>query len=217
MEKKVFSQNGAEGYVMELDSKVWNSEFSPKLISLYNRYNLFNKRQAISKTKTKGNVSGGGRKPWAQKGTGRARQGSIRSPQWRGGGIVFGPTGKQNYKIDLNKKVKKEALNSLLSKKMLDNEIFIVDEIKLDEYKTKNALSFLKSIELDNKKILLVLSYPNEFTNQIKKSFNNLKNVSLTSPSQINVSKILVSRYLVFTKLSIVELEKNALKKNNER
>lgn len=213
MEKKVFSQNGVEDQVMKLDSKVWSSEFSPKLISLYNRYNLFNKRQTISKTKTKGNVSGGGRKPWAQKGTGRARQGSIRSPQWRGGGIVFGPTGEQNYKIDLNKKVKKGALNSLLSKKMSDNEIFVVDEVKLDEYKTKNALSFLKSIGLDNKKLLLVLSYPDEFTNQIRKSFDNLKNVSLTSPSQINVSKILISRYLVFTKLSIVELEKKMCQK----
>lgn len=207
MEKKIFSQNGAEGQVIELDSQIWNSEFSPKLISLCNRYNLFNKRQVISKTKTKANVSGGGRKPWAQKGTGRARQGSNRSPQWRGGGIVFGPTGEQNYKIDLNRKVKKSALKSLLSKKLSDNEVSIVDELRLAEYRTKDALLFLKKLELEDKKILLVLSYPSEFTEQIKKSFDNLKNVALTSPSQINVSKILNSRHVVFTKGAIIELE----------
>lgn len=81
MEKKIFSQNGLESQVIELNPQVWNSEFSPKLISLCNRYNLFNKRQVVSKTKTKADVAGGGRKPWAQKGTGRARQGSNRSPQ----------------------------------------------------------------------------------------------------------------------------------------
>ncbi|WNE41770.1 MAG: 50S ribosomal protein L4 [Mycoplasmataceae bacterium] len=208
MEKEIFSQNSKEVKSIKLDPKVWSYEFSPQLISLYNRYSLFNNRQTISKTKTKGEVSGGGRKPWKQKGTGRARQGSIRSPQWRGGGVVFGPTGEQRYTIELNKKVKKSALSSLLSKKMSEKEILIVDELNLKNYKTKDALFFLKNLNLEEKKVLIVLSYPNELSLQVRKSFDNLSKVTLTSASQINVSKILSSHFVLFTKEAIFEMEK---------
>ncbi|WNE41492.1 MAG: hypothetical protein AM1032_000232 [Mycoplasmataceae bacterium] len=209
MEIEIISQNSNDKLSsISLDPKVWASEFSPQLISLYNRYSLFNKRQTISKTKTKGEVAGGGRKPWKQKGTGRARQGSIRAPQWRGGGVVFGPTGEQNYGIDLNKKVRKSALSSLLSKKIVEKEVLVVDELNLKNYKTKEALSFLEGLKLADKKILLVLSYPSEFSIQVRKSFENLKNVHLTSASQINVLKILNTSFVVFTKEAVIEMEK---------
>lgn len=209
MEIEVFNQNSnSESQFVKLNPNVWNYEFHPQLISLYNRYSLFNKRKVISKTKTKGEVSGGGRKPWRQKGTGKARQGSIRAPQWRGGGVVFGPTGEQNYKISLNKKVRKNALNSLLSRKIAKKEIVVVEKVGIENYKTKDALSFLNNLKLKNEKVLLVLSYPSEFSNQIRKSFKNLGNVDLASPSQLNVLKILSFRFVIFTKVSLIETEK---------
>ncbi|HXN54396.1 MAG TPA: 50S ribosomal protein L4, partial [Mycoplasmatales bacterium] len=146
MEVKVFNCFEKKFSTNSLNSKIWRVSFSPLLISLYNRYSLLNRRNVISKTKNKAEVSGGGRKPWMQKGTGRARQGSIRSPQWVGGGVVFGPSGNQNYSVEMNKKERRKALYSIFSEKISRGELIIVENMKFTNYSTKEANLLIKEL-----------------------------------------------------------------------
>ncbi|MFV0499825.1 MAG: 50S ribosomal protein L4 [Bacilli bacterium] len=142
-------------------------------------------RQGTHKVKNRSEVRGGGRKPWKQKGTGNARQGTIRAPQWRGGGVVFGPT-PRSYGYKLNKKVRRLALRSALSLKVLNEEIKLLDTIKLDTPKTKEAISILSNLNLSNK--ILVVS--KEYCEDIARSFRNIPKVSYSSVDQVNVLEL---------------------------
>lgn len=157
-------------------------------------------RSGTAKTKTRGEVSGGGAKPWRQKGTGRARQGSIRSPQWRGGGTVFGPVGNQNWKQRVNKKVKALALRSALSDRASENNIVVLDKLSFDAPKTKDAIALLSALGLADKLVLVVLAERNL---NIEKSFANLENVHVLTAGQLNTRDVLISDVVLFDQASL--------------
>ncbi|WP_336248913.1 50S ribosomal protein L4 [Stomatohabitans albus] len=157
-------------------------------------------RAGTAKTKTRGEVSGGGKKPWRQKGTGRARQGSIRSPQWRGGGTVFGPTGNQNWKQRVNKKVKALALRSALSDRASENNIVVLDKLAFDAPKTKDAIALLDSVGLSDKVVLVVIAERNL---NVEKSFSNLENVHVLTVGQLNTRDVLISDVVLFDQASL--------------
>ena len=159
-------------------------------------------RQGTQSALTRSEVSGGGRKPWRQKGTGRARQGSTRAPQWTHGGIVFAPK-PRDYKFTVNKKEKRLALKSALSVKAAENEIIVVDSIVTDEYKTKKIVAMLKAIEAD-KKTLIVLP---EVDNKVIKSANNIPGVKTAQVNTINVYDILNADKLIIAKDAVSKIE----------
>ncbi len=159
-------------------------------------------RQGTHDTKNRREVTGGGRKPWKQKGTGRARQGSIRSPQWRGGGIVFGPT-PRSYGGKLNKKVRNLAIRSALSTKVLDNSLMVVENLTLSLPKTKEFLTVLDNLKLENK-TMFVVSGHEEIDNAFL-ALRNIPNVMLLSVEGLNVYDILNSDTLVFTEVAALE------------
>ena len=160
-------------------------------------------RQGTYKVKTRSEVSGGGRKPWRQKGTGRARQGSIRAPQWLGGGVALGPV-PRDYSIKMNLKERQLALKSALSYKAKDNEIVVVDDFNLETSKTKDMLSALKNLELDDKKVLLVMD---ELTENVILASRNLRNVLLMEPVEINVLDLVNADVLLVTAKAVKEIE----------
>jgi large subunit ribosomal protein L4 len=167
------------------------------------------KRQGTHSTLTKGEVRGGGRKPRPQKHTGRARQGSIRNPQWPGGGIVFGPKPNRNYKKKLNKKVSRLAFHSALLEKIQNSAIYIIDDLnKFEKVSTKKILSFLKEIKLLNKKILFFLSTSNHNCEQIIKSTKNLVRITAKKNNQISVRDIVNANYILMDMQSFEEEKK---------
>ncbi|NLC05490.1 MAG: 50S ribosomal protein L4 [Erysipelothrix sp.] len=153
--------------------------------------------QGTHKVKNRSEVRGGGRKPWRQKGTGRARQGSIRSPQWRGGGVVFGPT-PRSYDIKLNRKVRRLALRSALSQKVVDGELKVVENLVLEEIKTKGFIQALEALNIADKKVIFVVDANEDFDNAYL-SMRNLRNVMLLSVETLNVYDIMNADVLVLT------------------
>ena len=160
-------------------------------------------RQGTYSTKTRSEVSGGGRKPWRQKGTGRARQGSIRATQWRGGGIALGPK-PRDYSIKMNRKERRLALLSALSYKNKEKAIVVVDNIDLASNKTKDMLNALKALELTDKKVLVIM---NELTENVILASRNLSNVLLMEPMEINVLDIVNADVLLFDKQGLMDVE----------
>ncbi len=160
-------------------------------------------RQGTYKVKTRSEVSGGGRKPWRQKGTGRARQGSIRAPQWRGGGIALGPV-PRDYKIKMNRKERQLALKSALTYKNKDKEIIVVDKIEVSVPKTKEMLKLLDSIELTEKKVLIVMD---ELTENVILASRNLQNILIMEPYELNVLDILNADYLLIDSNALKSIE----------
>ncbi len=179
--------------VVEIKDKKINKDVLYYYVNAY----LTNQRKGTSSTKTRGEVSGGGRKPWRQKGTGRARVGSIRNPIWRGGGVVFGPKPKE-YRIRLPKKMKRKALCEAIKDKLIEDRVFIVDFGNFNEIKTKRAYEFLKKAGFDKEKLLFVLNKDNENKNNIIKSIRNLNAVEYDYSYKINAYEILkVDRVLI--------------------
>lgn len=166
---------------------------------------LSNSRQATAKTKTRDEVSGGGKKPWRQKGTGRARQGSTRSPQWRGGGTVFGPDGNQNFKIKMNRKERKLALRSALSLLVKENNLVVVDSIKLEKKSTKEMVKVMENLKVSGK-VLFVIDEEG-FNVDSFCSVLNIENVDVLYYDEINTYEILNHSKVVFTSdaLKVVE------------
>ncbi len=160
-------------------------------------------RQGTYKVKTRSEVSGGGRKPWRQKGTGRARQGSIRAPQWRGGGIALGPV-PRDYKIKMNRKERQLALKSALSYKNKDKEIIVVDKFELATPKTKEMIKLLESLEINDKKVLLVA---HELTENLILASRNLQNILIMEPYEINVLDLVNADYLLADTDAIKQIE----------
>ena len=160
-------------------------------------------RQGTYSTKTRSEVSGGGRKPWRQKGTGRARQGSIRATQWRGGGIALGPQ-PRDYSIKMNRTERRLALLSALSYKNKEKAIVVVDKVELAGSKTKDMINALKGLELDEKKVLVIMD---ELSEQVILASRNLQNVLLMEPAEINVLDIVNADVLLFDKQAVADVE----------
>jgi large subunit ribosomal protein L4 len=181
-------------------SDEWEEYFNYKnpefILHEYVTAYLANQRQGTHSTKTRAEVRGGGRKPWPQKHTGRARQGSIRSPLWRKGGVVFGPK-PRDYDIDLPKKKKKLAKYLSIADKIKNNNLIVIKELKLDSHKTKNFVSLLKNLNLDSEKILVVDKNLDE---KLKLASRNLENVEISRVKDINAYSILNNNKLVITK-----------------
>ena len=197
----VYNMEGKEVDNIELSDAVFGVEVNEHLVHMAVVAQLANKRQGTQKAKTRSEVSGGGRKPWRQKGTGHARQGSTRAPQWTGGGVVFAPT-PRDYTIRLNKKEKRLALKSVLTNCVNENKFIVLDELKFDEIKTKKMQAVLDALNVS--KALIVL---NENDANVVKSARNIANVQTALTNTINVYDILKYNTVVVTKAAVATIE----------
>ena len=197
----VYNMEGKEVGTMELSDAVFGVEVNEHLVHLAVVQQLANNRQGTQKAKTRSEVSGGGRKPWRQKGTGHARQGSTRSPQWTGGGVVFAPT-PRDYSFKLNKKEKRLALKSALTSRLQENKLIVVDELKFDEVKTKNFKQVMDNLKVEKGLVILAENDANTVL-----SARNLASIDTTLTSQINVYDIMKAGTIVLTKDSAAKIE----------
>ena len=197
----VYNMEGNEVGKMDLNDAVFGVEVNEHLVHMAVVAQLANNRQGTQKAKTRSELSGGGRKPWRQKGTGHARQGSTRAPQWTGGGIVFAPT-PRDYTIRLNKKEKRAALKSALTSRVLENKFIVVDELKLDEIKTKKFQNVLNNLKV-NKALVVV----DENSDNVVKSAKNIQSVKTAYVNTINVYDILKYNTVVATKAAVANIE----------
>ncbi|MBO5081094.1 MAG: 50S ribosomal protein L4 [Lachnospiraceae bacterium] len=197
----VYNMEGKEVGKMDLNDAIFGVEINEHLVHLAVVQHLANKRQGTQKAKTRAEVSGGGRKPWRQKGTGHARQGSTRSPQWTHGGVVFAPT-PRDYSFKLNKKEKRIALKSALTSKVQDGKVMVLDELKLDEIKTKKFQEVLTN--LNAKKALVVIK---ENDKNIVLSARNIPDAQTIVADSINVYDIMKAGTVVLTKDSVAKIE----------
>ena len=197
----VYNIEGKEVGTIDLSDAVFGVEVNEHLMHMAVVQQLANKRQGTQKAKTRSEVSGGGRKPWRQKGTGHARQGSTRSPQWTGGGVVFAPT-PRDYSFKLNKKEKRAALKSALTSRVEENKFIVVDEMKFEEIKTKNFQAMLNNLSVA--KALVVLEEGN--TNAVL-SARNIADVKTAGTNTINVYDILKYNTVITTKAAVATIE----------
>lgn len=197
----VYNMEGKEVGTMELNDAVFGVEVNDHLVHLAVVRQLANNRQGTQKAKTRSEVSGGGRKPWRQKGTGHARQGSTRSPQWTGGGVVFAPT-PRDYSMKLNKKEKRAALKSALSSRVAENKFIVIDEMNFGEIKTKNFQNMLNSLNVN--KALVVLEDGNV---NAELSARNIADVKTARTNTINVFDILKYNTVIATKAAVANIE----------
>ena len=197
----VYNMEGKEVDKIELNDSIFGVETNEHLVHMAVLQQLANKRQGTQKAKTRSEVRGGGRKPWRQKGTGHARQGSTRSPQWTGGGVVFAPT-PRDYSFKLNKKEKRAALKSALTSRVVENKFVVVDELKLDEIKTKKFVEVLKNLNVE--KALVVL---NDMDEKVIASAANIPTVKTTQTNELNVFDVLKYDTVVVTKAAVATIE----------
>ena len=197
----VYNMEGKEVGTIELNDAVFGVEVNEHLVHLAVVQQLANNRQGTQKAKTRAEVSGGGRKPWRQKGTGHARQGSTRSPQWTGGGVVFAPK-PRNYSFKMNKKEKSLALKSVLTSKVAENKFIVVDGLAFDEIKTKNMVTVLKN--LDVKKALVVTGADDK---NVVLSARNIPGVKTAFTNTINVYDILKYDKMIVSKDAVATIE----------
>jgi large subunit ribosomal protein L4 len=196
----VLNPDGSADDTVELDAAIFEAPINVPAMHQVVTAQLAAARSGTAKTKTRAEVRGGGAKPWRQKGTGRARQGSIRAPQWTGGGVAHGPTGQQNHRKRVNKKVKRLALASALSDRAASDAVRVVSDFGITEPRTKDAVAFLDALELTDRNVLLVLA---DRDDAIGKSFRNLTNVHLLTVGQLNVHDVLVSDVVVFAEAAL--------------
>jgi large subunit ribosomal protein L4 len=197
----VYNMEGKSVGSIELNDAIFGVEVNEHLVHMAVVQQLANKRQGTQSAKTRAEVSGGGRKPWRQKGTGHARQGSTRSPQWKGGGVVFAPK-PRDYSFKLNRKEKKIALKSALTSRVAAEKIYVLDELKFDEIKTKKMNAVLESLKIN--KALVVLG---EKDDKVILSTRNIPSVVTALPNTINVYDILKYDTLVLTKDAVAKIE----------
>ncbi|WP_326717162.1 50S ribosomal protein L4 [Vagococcus jeotgali] len=198
----LFKQDGTQNGEIELNEAIFGIEPNENVVYdaiIMQRASL---RQGTHAVKTRGKVRGGGRKPWRQKGTGRARQGSIRSPQWRGGGVVFGPT-PRSYSYKLPKKVRRLAIKSVLSEKVAENKLVVVEGLSFDAPKTKEFKQVLENLNVDTK-VLIVLESGNDFA---ALSGRNLPNVSIVESNNVSVLDVVAADKLLMTKTALTHVE----------
>ena len=197
----VYNMKGEEVGSLELNDAVFGAKINEHLVHMSVVQYLANKRQGTQKAKTRSEVRGGGRKPWRQKGTGHARQGSIRAPQWKGGGVVFAPTPRY-YSFKLNKKEKRAALKSVLTSKVNDSKFIVLDELKLDEIKTKKFQEVLENLKVS--KALVII---NDNDQNIVMSARNIPKIKTALTNTINVYDILKYDTIVVTKDAVATIE----------
>lgn len=214
MESKIYNQLGVAVGQTELPERIFNLPFKPNLVQQVLLAHLGNRRAAIAHTKGRGEVRGGGKKPWRQKGTGRARHASIRSPIWKGGGVAFGPTKERNFKKKINKTMKRQALFMVLSSKVKDKEFLVLEDLRFANLKTKEAISFFKQITprltgyRQNKQgsdsILLITPAADR---GIVRTINNLPFASVKPANSLNIKEILENKYLIMLQGAVKIIE----------
>ena len=197
----VYNMEGSEVGKMDLNDKVFAAKVNEHLIHMAVVLHLANKRQGTQKAKTRSEVRGGGKKPWKQKGTGHARQGSIRAPQWKGGGVVFAPV-PRDYSFKMNKKEKRAALKSALTSRVQENKLIVIDELKFDEIKTKN----FKAV-MDNLKVAKAYVVLNSNDEKVVMSARNLPNVQTALTNTINVYDVMKGGTVILTKDAVKTIE----------
>ena len=197
----VYNMEGKEVGTIELNDAVFGVEVNEHLVHMAVVQQLANNRQGTQKAKTRSEVSGGGRKPWRQKGTGHARQGSTRAPQWTGGGIVFAPV-PRDYSFKMNKKEKRAALKSALTSKVQDSKLIVVDELKFDEIKTKNFANVMNNLNVNKGLVVLAENDAN-----VVKSAKNIPTVDTTLVNTINVYDVMKANTVVLTKDAVAKIE----------
>ena len=199
----LYKQDGSQVGQIELSEHVFGQEDNQQAIFDTIIAERAAMRQGTQKAKTRHEVRGGGKKPWRQKGTGRARQGSIRAPQWRGGGVVFAPT-PRSHAIKVNKKVVRLAMRCALSTKVRENEIFVLEDLQLDSFKTKGLLQVLEALKVGDKKIIVVLAEPN---GNVELAGRNIPYVQVSTQSHTSVYQMMNADTLVVTKAAIEKYE----------
>ena len=197
----VYNMEGKEVGTMELNDAVFGVEVNEHLVHLAVVRQLANNRQGTQKAKTRSEVSGGGRKPWRQKGTGHARQGSTRAPQWTGGGVVFAPT-PRDYSVKMNKKERRAALKSALTSRVQENKLIVLDELKFDEVKTKAMQNVLNNLNVSKAMVVLGDNDAN-----VVLSTRNIPDVVTALPNTINVYDVLKYNTVILTKASAAAIE----------
>ena len=197
----VYNMQGAEVGTLELNDKVFGVEVNENLVHEAVVAHLANQRQGTQKAKTRSEVSGGGKKPWRQKGTGHARQGSTRSPQWTGGGVVFAPT-PRDYSVSMNKKERRAALKSALTSRVQDNKLIVLDELKLDAIKTKEMVKVLEALK--TQKALIVLD---SLDQNVIISARNIPQVKTTQVGTLNTYDVMKYDTVVVTKKAVSDIE----------
>ena len=199
---KVYKMDGTEAGTMKLSDKVFGAEYREELIHQAVVTRLANDRQGTKSTLTRTEVRGGGRKPWRQKGTGNARQGSIRAPQWIKGGVVFAPKSR-DFSKDMNKKAKTAALLSALSKKVADGEVVVIDKLAVKEGKTKEMAAFQKALNLDKSAII----YMDTADEKVILAARNLEKLSTLPVEQLSVYEVVANAKVVLTKAAVKKIE----------
>ncbi len=200
MKATIYNQEGEKIEEMELPRKIFSVPLNPNLVHQVVVAQMANRRQGTAHTKTRGEVSGGGRKPWRQKGTGRARHGSIRSPHWKGGGTVFGPRKEKKYEQKINKKMRKKALCMLLSEKARRHLMIVLEGLHVEQPRTRLLHSLLQKLPCDQKNSLLALP---AFDKNTILAARNLPSIQTMQAKDLNVLDLINARYLVMPKESI--------------
>jgi len=204
MKVDLYNQNGETSGSVTLPKEIFEVKFNADLVHQVAISLAANKRQNSAHTKTRGEVRGGGKKPWRQKGTGRARHGSNRSPIWRGGGITFGPRNERVYEKDVPKKMRRKALFMVLSEKARSNQLVILDKIELEKGKTKEMSTILHKLPCSRQSVLIATS---NYNKRIFLAARNIKKILIDEARNLNVLDLLNSKYLLLTKDSIKSIE----------
>lgn len=200
-ETKIYNLEGKETGKVKLPAEIFDLEMNSDLIHQAVIAQTANQRQVLAHTKDRGEVRGGGKKPWRQKGTGRARHGSIRSPLWKGGGITFGPTKERVFKKKINRKMKRKALFMVLSTKAKNNQIIILEELKIEQPKTKEMIKLIDKLIPEKKRNLLIIADDLKIIRAAK----NISGIKILKPNNINILDLLKYKYLLMPK-QIIEM-----------
>ncbi|MDI6821117.1 MAG: 50S ribosomal protein L4 [Patescibacteria group bacterium] len=210
MKVEIFNKKNHKVGAINLPDQVFNVKWNPELVHQAYIAQVSSLRKPLAHVKDRSEVAGGGKKPWRQKGTGRARHSSIRSPLWAGGGVTFGPTNQKNFYKKINKKMKRGALFSLLSKKLADDEIKVIDDLNIENNKTKNVIAIIRAFLKKQASILFVTAKGNK---SIFLAGRNIPKVGILNGDSLNISDCLTYKYIFLDKAVIPQLEKLILKK----
>lgn len=207
MQVEVYNQQNKKVSIAELPDEIFAVKWNPDLIHQVLTVQLANRRRILADTKDRSEVSGGGRKPWRQKGTGRARHGSIRSPLWRGGGVTFGPLKERKFSRRINKTMKRLAIFGILSRKLQEKEIKVIDDLNIKSQKTKDWANLLKNFRTSAKESFLII--PNPENKTIYSAARNLARVGILSPESLNVYDLLKYQKILLEQAAIENITKH--------
>ncbi|MCR9142377.1 MAG: 50S ribosomal protein L4 [bacterium] len=202
MKATKYDSNGKKSGEAELPGALFGETFSKAAIHAVIRAENANRRQGTHKVKGRSEIRGGGKKPWKQKGTGNARQGSIRAPQWRGGGTVFGPT-PRSYRIDLPEKIRKSGIRSIFSSKAKDGAISVIADVQASDYSTKAAYEIFKNMGMESQSVVVVVAGADE---KLKKSFANIPNIQLISAERLTAPELYYAAQVVIAEKTLEDL-----------